>query len=109
MRLIRYPPFLDLAPSRLLGEFVRALDAGRDVPREDFAANYRRLRSSFDSIKMRGVPILVAESREGPITEVEGLTRMACLLSKHMAGERVPSRVKAVLGESARLREWNFY
>jgi hypothetical protein len=58
---------------------------------------------------MRGLPILVAEKEEGPYTEVEGLTRMSCLLSKMNKGEAVPDSISAILGVSPRIREWNFY
>jgi hypothetical protein len=109
VRLIRLAAFSAIAPNRLLDQFVAALDAGRDTPDDGFGAKYRLLRPSFDPSRMRGLPILVAEVEEGPYTEVEGLTRMSCLLSKKTNGEAVPDSISAILGVSARIREWNFY
>jgi hypothetical protein len=109
VRLIRLAAFSAIAPNRLLDQFVAALDAGRDTPNDGFSAKYRLLRPIFDPSRMRGLPILVAETEEGPYTEVEGLTRMSCLLSKRTKGESVPDSIMAVLGVSPRMREWNFY
>jgi len=109
VRLIRLAAFSAIAPSRLLDQFVAALDLGRDTPDDGFGAKYRLLRPIFDPSRMRGLPILVAEIEEGPYTEVEGLTRMSCLLSKKTKGEAVPDSISAILGVSSRIREWNFY
>ncbi len=109
IRLIRLEAFQAIAPSRLLGEFVRALDADRDTPDDRFAARYRRLRPRFDSNRMLGRPILIGESFTGPLTEVDGLTRMSMLLSRLNSGEPVPEEFPVLLGISARLRDWEFY
>jgi hypothetical protein len=109
VRLIRLAAFSAIAPSRLLDQFVAALDAGRDTPGDRFGAKYRLLRPNFDPSRMRGLPILVAEMEEGPYTEVEGLTRMSCLLSRRTNGEVTPDSISAILGVSPRIRQWSFY
>lgn len=107
--LIDWEPFRRLAPSRKLGEFVHALDEGRDSAPDFFAERYRRLRPTFDLEKVRGIPILVAERREGPYLEIDGLTRMSILVSRWERGEAVPPRVEVLLGVSAELRRWKWF
>jgi hypothetical protein len=109
VRLIRLGAFLGIAPNRRLDQFVAALDAGGDTSDDGFGEKYRLLRPNFDPARMRGLPILVAEREEGPYTEVEGLTRMSCPLSKMTRREAVPDSVSAILGVSPRICEWNFY
>ncbi|MGA8302916.1 MAG: hypothetical protein WA691_01365 [Thermoplasmata archaeon] len=82
IRVADYPPFSGFAPSRRLQEFVRCMDEGRSMAGAEFADRYRKLRPSFDVQRVRGLPILVAESVDGPFTEVEGLTRLCILLSR---------------------------
>jgi hypothetical protein len=108
VQVIRLTPFLAIAPERDLYTFVRALDEGRDTPGDGFGAGYRKVRPNFDPGRMRGCPILVGRNDGGPYTEVEGLTRMSCILSRHLAGEPRPAEVEVVLGVSPRINEWPF-
>ena len=109
VRLIRHDPFLQVAPSRLLSEFVARLEMGNDPPDSDFGPHYREMRSRFDPNRMRGFPILVSEAKAGPYLEVEGLTRMAVLLSRLSRGERVPPRIGVMVGVCPRLPEWQWF
>jgi hypothetical protein len=109
IRLIQLPAFASIAPRRTLFEFVRALDSGRDTQGDSFGSSYRQFRPKFDVASMRGLPILLAKSDVGPYTEVEGLTRLCCLLSMHLNGETVPDAVDVVLGISRRVESWPWY
>lgn len=109
VRLINLAPFVELAPSRCLWEFVQALDAGRATRDDGFAHGYRSLRGRFDPARMRGLPVLVAEGLGGPYTEAEGLTRLCCVHSLHLEGRPVPERLRVAVGVSPRIREWSWY
>ena len=109
VRLIRHEPFTAIAPSRRLGDFVAALDSGRDTPGDRFAMRYRRLRPKFVFAKVRGIPILVAGGIRGPFTEVDGLTRMSILYSRWKMGETIPEDIRVLLGLSDRLPVWSHF
>lgn len=109
IRVIRMGAFLAISPDRSLHGFVRGLDQGKDTPGDGFAAGYRALRPNFDPGRMRGWPVVVGATREGPFTEAEGLTRMCCLLSRHLKGEPVPATFDLVVGVSPRIVEWGFF
>ena len=106
VRLIKFDRFIRIAPSRRLADFVRALDLGEYLLGDDFGENYRRLKPVFDPTRMRGRPILVARNSDEPPTEVEGLTRMSCLLSRRFAGQTSPVDLVVVVGLSPRVVEW---
>ncbi len=109
VRLIRHQPFLAIAPSCRLDEFVHALDAGGETPGDRFAARYRRLRSGFLPERARGLPMLVATQPSGPYTEVDGLTRMSMYLSRFQQGETVPASLELLVGLSEKLPEWPYF
>jgi hypothetical protein len=109
VRLLNYSPFVQLAPSRDLGSFVTALDAGRDPPGDEgFGQNYRRFRQEYDIAKPVGRPILVAPALKGPYTEIEGLTRMCTLISKHRANETVPAEIPVLVGVCLQFDQWQW-
>ncbi len=101
--------FVPLAPSRRIGEFVAALDAGRRTPNLDFLEVYRSMRRVFDPSKARGCPVLIAERKEGPYVLAEGLTRACVLISRLGHGEDVPASVKVLLGVSPQARAWPWF
>jgi hypothetical protein len=107
VRLLNYAPFVDLAPTRELSEFVAGLDVGL-VPTGEaaFAENYLRMRRSFDPRKLHGLPVLIAEREGGPYTEIEGLTRMAVMTSRFLEGNSIGLRVEILLGMCHRFNEW---
>jgi hypothetical protein len=107
VRVLRLPAFTNLAPSRRLSEFVDMLDSGNLTQGDDFGANYARVRPRFDPKRSRGLPVVVADNVLGPYLEIEGLTRMAVLVSRFMR-EKVPLRVPMMLGVCTRLTEWGF-
>lgn len=109
VRLIQYAPFLHVAPSRMMSEFVAELDGGNDPPGDPFGPHYRKVRSRFEPNRMRGSPILASETRTGPYLEVEGLMRMAILLSRLKRGEPVPPRITVMVGVCPRLPEWRWF
>lgn len=109
IRLIRHDPFRAIAPTLLLGDFVKALDAGRDTPGDRFAGRYRRLRATFDPAKSRGIPAVVATDLEGPFTEIDGLTRMSMIESMLTHGELAPASISLLVGVTERIREWQWF
>ncbi len=109
VRLMNLPQFQRFAPTGMLSEFVKNLDAGKPMPDDGFANSFRAVRPTFDPARMRGRPILVAEKREGPFIEAEGLTRMSCLLSMEAAGAAVPESIQVFLGISPDLGRWPFF
>ena len=109
VRMINYAPFVQLAPSRKLADFVHELDRGAEIPGDpSFANNYRTLRSVFDSARVRGRPVLVAEQEAGPFTEIEGLTRLSIMLSKRAHDAPPDTEVPILWGMCERLSEWNW-
>ncbi len=106
--LIKMTEFDEIAPSRRLGDFVSAVDGGK-YPRNDFKIGWDALRHNFEPTSMRGAFVLLAESTIGPYVEMEGLTRMSCLVSMSRANECVPESVPVLVGISSRLREWFWY
>lgn len=109
IKLIRHEPFAAIAPSLLLGEFVEALDRGKDTPGDRFAQRYAHLRKLFDPEKVKGIPILVTENLGDALTEVDGLTRMCIMYSRLSKGEKVPGKIDVLVGTSERIRDWPFY
>jgi len=109
IRVMKHLPFVAIAPTRELSDFVAALDKGILPPGDSFGENYRRMRPSFELSRMHGYPIVVAEQADGPYTALEGLTRMAILTSQYLGGEIPASRIPMMLGLCDRLREWPFY
>ena len=109
IRLLNYSPFVQLAPSRTLGEFVAALDAGKDPPGDEgFAQNYRRFRAEYDPARVVGRPVLVGPKIVGPYTEIEGLTRMCTLISKRRAGEPISAEVPVLVGVCLQFDQWHW-
>jgi hypothetical protein len=109
-RVMNFPPHAKLAPGRTFGEFTKRLDEGRD-PVDDpaFGQNYRKMRPILDPVRMRGTPIVVCPSLDGPFTGLEGYTRMSVLISRNAAGESVPREIPILIGECSRLPEWHLW
>jgi hypothetical protein len=94
-------------PSRRLGALVDILDSGGNVPGEgSFAPNFRAARRAIDVSNMRGAPILVAESGQGPYGLLEGYIRCSVLVSRLRANEPVPAAIQVIVGVCPRIREW---
>jgi hypothetical protein len=109
VRLLNYAPFVQLAPSRSLGEFVTALDSGKDpAGDEGFGRNYRRFRAEYSPTKVVGRPVLVGPRLAGPYTEIEGLTRLCSIVSKGRAGDSVPTEVPVLLGVCLQFDQWQW-
>lgn len=109
VRVIDHRPFVDIARSRRLADFVEALDEGADTQGDDFGEKYHKLRPVFDPAKMRGRPILVAQTDKGPFVEAEGLGRISCLYSMLRKCESVPSSLAVLVGLGPRIEEWGFF
>jgi hypothetical protein len=110
IRVMNTPAFAAYAPSRRIAEFVHKLD--ERVPLmgdEEFADNYHRLRPRFDPTKVFGRPILLAPRETGPLTELEGLTRLCAYASAWSRSEAVPTSVPVLLGVSPRVHAWSWY
>ncbi|HTP53761.1 MAG TPA: hypothetical protein VML94_02200 [Thermoplasmata archaeon] len=108
LRLIAHEPFREIAPSLRLDDFVRALDAGRETPGDRFAQRYRQLRPTFDPAKVRGRPMLAGKALAGPFIEIDGLTRVSILWSRHLKNDSLPQRIEVVAGISPRIEEWPY-
>ena len=107
LRVVAEKDFVERAPSRLLGEFAAAADAGAStIP--DFDIPYSKIRASFDPGRSRGVPILVATDENGPYTIAEGLTRLTCLVSLKREGQIGVESIDAVLGVNPSFAAWNW-
>lgn len=113
LREIRLPnltiSFVPLAPTRRLEEFVRALDQGKETPGDQFSSVYRRRRPTFDLVRARGRPVLIAERDSGPYVLAEGLTRVSVLVSRRAHGESVPDTLPVMLGTSPQARLWPWW
>lgn len=108
LKVPRLNIFLPSAPSRRLAEFVETLEEGGQ-PGNGFASHYERLKGSFDPQKVRGAPVLLCESDQGPFTIVEGMTRLSVLCCRSSLGRPVPPRVQVLVGRGPRVVEWPFY
>lgn len=108
LRVLNLRIFAPLAPTRLLPEFVAALDAGATWEGVD-PSWYPHLRAAFDPSKMHGVPMVVAESVSGPYTLFEGTTRMCVIYSRQQRGELAVPCVPMVLGVSEQISRWEFF
>jgi hypothetical protein len=107
LRVVNWPPLVDIGPSRTIGGIARFLDRGGVPPRDPaFGENYRMLRSGFDQAKLRGKPILVSDEDGGPFEVLEGYTRLSVIASKHAAGEMGHVPIPVIAGFTPRLREW---
>lgn len=107
VRVMNYPPLVAIAPSRELQDFARALDGPGPLDGDQsFIQNYRRTRPDFDPVISRGLPIVVAPVREGPFTQIEGLTRLASLESMRRGGKLQASGIRVLLGVTNRFQEW---
>ncbi len=100
---------LPLAPSRRLGEYAAALDAGRETPGLPNLSVYREMRGGFEPSRSRGCPVLISERVEGPYVVAEGLTRATVLVSWQREGRVVPPSLRVLVGTSARAREWKWW
>jgi len=108
LRTPESPEFRQLAPDQRLGTLVTELRWGKDTPDGEFSGAFRHLRREFRPALLRGRPCLVAPTKEGPFTVLEGLTRLAVILALAQAGRPSPDPVPAYVGISERLPEWGF-
>ena len=101
---VGFPPFAQAAPSGLFGELASVPTTERPIPADAIS----RLRSGFDLTAMKGCPIVVAESTQGPYLLVEGYTRCCVALLKHREGEFDEGRMPLFLGIVSGLAEWEW-
>lgn len=106
-------PFLEifrpLAPSQILSDFVKSLEAGPPTARLAVEENFRSIRTAFDPSRMLGAPLVIGERATGPFTIVEGVTRLSVLCSRERHGEPTPPSVRLVLGVGSRASRWPFW
>lgn len=107
LKIMNWPDFVALAPSRKLTELAKALDAGA-VPKNDmtFSQAYHAVRKAFSREKIRGFPVLVSEIQQGPYTIVEGYTRLAVLASLFPSQGEHQFELNVIVGVCPKLREW---
>ena len=109
LQIANHPPLVSVARSRRLEDYVKRLDAGEGTPGDTAGERYRSVRPIFDLKRVRGLPILVAETSEGPYTIVEGLTRLSCQTSLFLKGTPAQEVVPILLGISPRVKNWKWY
>jgi hypothetical protein len=79
LRIINFAPFVAVASCRMFERLVDHIETGRQIADTDLAENCRRISTGFDIGRMRGRPILVGETINGPYFLVEGYTRCSLL------------------------------
>jgi len=95
-----------VSPSLRLLELVQALERGDEVRKEPkFAPNYRALRDAFDPAQLTAAAILVAMNVGGPYGILEGYSRFAVLLLRHMQGNAPPD-IPVAVGVCPQIQEW---
>lgn len=111
IRVIKYQPFVQVAPSRTLGDFVAFLEKGGSLPNDPaFAENVKRIRTAFKIEMMRGRPILVSAELSGSSYYlVEGYSRLSAMLLGQRAGTPMIEAIPVMLGATARINEWIWY
>lgn len=106
VKVTNLDPFVAVAPSRLISDLVKAMEAG-NVPKNDtFEKGYPILRHSFNAKMTRGRPILVSASNDGPYTAIEGLTRLCVQQALAAEGKPAQLSVPVILGTTPRLSKW---
>jgi len=108
LRVTAGPWWGGLTPAWDLATLLAAINRGRDTPDPTFSRGVRELTRSFDPAKVRGRPILVGQAAEGPLTILEGTTRLLAVLSKFGAKQLVPAAIPVYVGLTPRFGEWEF-
>lgn len=110
LRIMNWPPFVNIAESRKLRDLVRAFKHGKMPPgHHEFEENLFKIKAGFSFEKMVGMPILVAESKKPPYLLVEGFTRLSAMLLNMSEGIRYTGQLSVILGVSQRLNEWVYF
>ena len=104
--IMNWPPFVAIASSRKLSDFVAMLDKGVSPPNDEFLNTYRKMKARFSLTDMHGSPILVSKTTDGPYILVEGYSRLTALTSKHETGVLKEVTFPVVLGVSQNLQGW---
>jgi hypothetical protein len=110
LRVMNWPPFVSLCPSRQLSEFVESLDRS-ETPTDDalFLSNYQDLRKNYDESKFNERLILITNQICGPFTIVEGYTRLSVLCSRTLHNQPITlPHIKVIIGVCPKLSEWYF-
>ena len=93
----RFQAYLEKAPSRRLADFA---EAERGAPRTE---------PEFQRHAMRGMPIAVGTTLDGPLTLVEGYTRSCRALRDHHDRRFDGLPLPIIVGVSARIEEWPWW
>lgn len=110
LRIMDWPPFVNLVESRGLVDLVRAFQAGKMPPNHHgFETNLHKMKAGFSFDKMVGTPILVARSKEPPYVLIEGFTRLSAMLLNVFDGIQYVEALPVILGVSQRLDEWDYF
>lgn len=110
LRVMNWPPFVSLSPSRQLSEFVDRLDRG-EAPTDDalFLANYQDLRDNYDEAQFNERMILITDNVRGPYTIVEGYTRLSVLASRKIHNQTITiPHIDVIIGICPKIAEWYF-
>jgi hypothetical protein len=71
-----------------------------------FNSDVKARSVGFDLARIRGRPVLAAETRDGPFTIVEGTTRLATMLFLNRTGRTFPDQIPIYIGIVPRLLRW---
>jgi hypothetical protein len=106
LSIIDWPDFVELAPSKILGDLATAIDHGMR-PRGDFNLGDRvqKLSANFKLSKMAGSPIFVTKGPDYPLALVEGFTRCCALVVKHRL-QPMPGEFPIIVGINRNLDRW---
>lgn len=111
LRILNMREFQMLSPhSPLLRDLTAALEADGEKTRNlPLPRAYREVAASFDPALMRGAPILLAMTPEGPFHVLEGHRRLTTLHARHCAGRLDVAEIAAILGLWPGLKDWPGY
>jgi hypothetical protein len=86
VQIIASEPFASAIPSGLIGDLAIAIENGKAIGDGGFNAFVRKISGEFDLARMRGNPILAAQTPSGPWYLIEGYTRCTAMLNAFHAG-----------------------
>lgn len=98
--------FRSWPPSGSFEEFVRIIDRGDPPATQDWLSYYKKLRGSFDKERIKGFPVLISKSREGPYTILEGYGRLSALASYFPEGVLQSGKLEVGFGVNPKLAVW---
>jgi hypothetical protein len=97
--------FAQITPTLRIGDILDEFANG-NLGDGGFNSDVKVRSIGFDLSRIRGRPVLAAESRNGPFTIVEGTTRLATMLSLSRTGRTFPDPIPVYVGIVPWLLRW---